>query len=126
MASLLTTTYEKKKNNRSLTHKTMNQKKVYVVTEVSDTHPFTQATQAAATERKFTRLPNPEIPNDEYSLVSSYCINRPNMTRQDWVELAIIEKLHNDGLISDEHFQVRRNEIINRPPRGHRKGTKNK
>jgi len=48
------------------------------------------------------------------------------MTRVDWMELAIIEKLHNDKMITDEHFNSRRNEICNRPLRGQRKNTKNK
>ncbi len=74
---------------------------------------------------KFTRLPNPQIPLAEYNLVSMYCSQFPNMTRQDFVELAIIEKLHVDGNMSDEDFNKRHEEIRSRPPRGQRKGTKN-
>ena len=73
---------------------------------------------------RFMRLPNPQIPLQEYNLVSSYCAQFANMTRQDFVELAIIEKLHNDGGMSQEDFNARYEEIRNRPPRGQRKGTK--
>ena len=73
---------------------------------------------------RFMRLPNPQIPIDEYSLVSRYCEQFSNMTRQDFVELAIIEKLHTDGGMSQEDFNRRYEEIRNRPPRGQRKGTK--
>lgn len=73
---------------------------------------------------RFMRLPNPQIPLQEYNLVSRYCEQFANMTRQDFVELAIIEKLHNDGQMTDDDFTVRQNEIQNRPPRGQRKGTK--
>lgn len=74
---------------------------------------------------KFMRLPNPQIPLAEYNLVSQYCSRFPNMTRQDFVELAIIEKLHNDAAMSTEDFDKRHEEIRNRPPRGRRKGTRN-
>lgn len=74
---------------------------------------------------RFMRLPNPQIPLQEYNLVSSYCAQFANMTRQDFVELAIIEKLHSDGGMSQEDFNRRYEEIRNRPPRGQRKGTKN-
>lgn len=70
------------------------------------------------------RLPNPQIPINEYNLISTYCASRYNMTRQDWLELAIIEKLHKDYLLSDEEYNARNAEIINRPPRGQRKGMK--
>lgn len=73
---------------------------------------------------RFMRLPNPQIPLQEYNLVSSYCAQFANMTRQDFVELAIIEKLHSDGGMSQEDFNRRYEEIRNRPPRGQRKGTK--
>lgn len=73
---------------------------------------------------KFMRLPNPQIPLEEYNLVSLYCSSLPNMTRQDFVELAIVEKLHNLGRLTDEEFCARQTEIRNRPPRGQRKGTK--
>ena len=73
---------------------------------------------------KFMRLPNPQIPLNEYNLVSLYCSSLPNMTRQDFVELAIVEKLHALGRLSDEEFTARQTEIRNRPPRGQRKGTK--
>lgn len=74
---------------------------------------------------RFMRLPNPQLPINIYNLVSNYCNSFSNMTRQDFVELAIIEKLHNDSLMPDEEFITRRDEIRNRPPRGHRKNTKN-
>lgn len=70
------------------------------------------------------RLPNPPIPVREYNLATQYCYRFDNMTRQDWVEIAIIEKLHNDGQMPDEEFNARYQEIKNRPPRGQRKGTK--
>lgn len=73
---------------------------------------------------RFMRLPNPQIPLSEYNLVSSYCAQFANMTRQDFVELAIIEKLHGDGGMSGEEFNRRYEEIRNRPPRGQRKGIK--
>lgn len=73
---------------------------------------------------KFMRLSNPQIPLDEYNLVSIYCTSLPNMTRQDFVELAIVEKLHSLGQITDEQLEARQTEIHNRPPRGQRKGTK--
>lgn len=73
---------------------------------------------------RFMRLPNPKIPLQEYNLVSNYCNSFANMTRQDFVELAIIEKLYSDGGMSQEDFNRRYEEIRNRPPRGQRKGTK--
>ena len=73
---------------------------------------------------RMTHLPNPWISAREYNLASQYCYQHTNMTRQDFVELAIIEKLHNEGLIPDEEFAKRRDEIRNRPPRGMRKNTK--
>ena len=73
---------------------------------------------------RFMRLPNPKIPLAEYNKVSNYCNSFANMTRQDFVELAIIEKLHNDKEMSDDDFNTRYEEIRNRPARGHRKGTK--
>ncbi len=73
---------------------------------------------------KFTRLPNPQIPYAEYNLVTRYCEQFPNMTRQDFVELAIIEKLHADAGMTDEDFKTRYEEIRSRPTRGQRKGTK--
>lgn len=73
---------------------------------------------------RFMRLPNPQIPVREYNLVSEYCNSFNNMTRQDFVELAIIEKLHRDGKMPDNEFQTRQKTIRNRPPRGQRKGTK--
>ena len=71
------------------------------------------------------RLPNPQIPITEYNLVTRYCEQFSNMTRQDFVELAIIEKLWQEKLMSDEDFERRKTGICARPPRGHRKGTKN-
>ena len=74
---------------------------------------------------RYMRLPNPQIPVREYNLVSQYCNTFTNMTRQDFVELAILEKLHNDQQIPDDEFEARKNEIRNRPTRGQRKNTKN-
>jgi len=76
-------------------------------------------------EQRFMRLPNPQIPITEYNLVTRYCEQFSNMTRQDFVELAIIEKLWQEKLMSDEDFEQRKAAICARPPRGHRKGTKN-
>lgn len=73
---------------------------------------------------RFMRLPNPQIPMQEYNLVSSFITQFANMTRQDFVELAIIEKLHNEGCMTDEDFSRRHEEIRNRPTRGQRKGMK--
>ena len=84
-----------------------------------------RTTGAIVAEQRFMRLPNPQIPLTEYNLVSNYCSSFTNMTRQDFVELAIIEKLHNDGGMSQEDFNRRYEEIRNRLPRGQRKGTKN-
>lgn len=86
-----------------------------------------QPTQQQPTaEQRYMRLSNPQIPITEYNLVTRYCEQFPNMTRQDFVELAIIEKLHTDGGLSQEDFNARYDEIRNRLPRGHRKGTKSK
>ena len=73
---------------------------------------------------RFMRLPNPQIPLSEYNLVSNYCTQFANMTRQDFVELAIIEKLYNNDMMTDEDFNTRYEEIRNRLPRGQRKGTR--
>ena len=73
---------------------------------------------------EYMRLPNPPIPTDEYLMVSQYVLTTPNMTRQDWMELAVVEKLHRDGLMSDDRFRRRHAEITSRPKRGLRKGTK--
>lgn len=73
---------------------------------------------------EYMRLPNPPIPTDEYLMVSQYVLTTPNMTRQDWMELAVVEKLHRDGLMSDDRFRLRHAEITSRPKRGLRKGTK--
>lgn len=73
---------------------------------------------------RFMRLPNPQIPLDEYNLVSYYCAQFANMTRQDFVELSIIEKLHAVGCMTQDDFNRRYEEIRNRPPRGQRKGMK--
>ena len=80
--------------------------------------------ESAAEEERFMRLPNPKIPLTEYNLVSNYCNSLPNMTRQDFVELAILEKLYKDCGLPKAQFDKRYKEIRNRPPRGHRKGTK--
>lgn len=73
---------------------------------------------------RMVRLPNPQIPVREYNLVSQYCSTYTNMTRQDFVELAILEKLHNDGQMPDDEFNTRHAEVRSRPSRGQRKGTK--
>ena len=73
---------------------------------------------------RYARLPNPQIPVTEVGLVEDYCRKFDNMTKQDFVELAIIEKLHNDCGMSQEDFDARYKEITSRLPRGHRKGTK--
>lgn len=73
---------------------------------------------------RFMRLPNPQIPIAEYNLVTRYCEGFDNMTRQDFVELSIVEKLHKESLMPDEDFESRMAEIRGRLPRGHRKGTK--
>ena len=75
---------------------------------------------------RMTHLPNPPIPVGVYNLVTQYCYKFDNMTRMDWMELAIIEKLHRDGLMLDDEFNARHAEITSRPPRGRRKGTKTK
>lgn len=80
--------------------------------------------QPAQVSERLTHLPNPWISMREYNLASNYCNTFDNMTRMDWMELAIIEKLHRDGLLPEEEFQARRAEITTRPPRGLRKNTK--
>lgn len=77
-----------------------------------------------ASTQRTTRLPNPEIPFYEYQLIGQYRNSIPNMTNQDWAELAYVEKLYHDKMISDDYFEKRITEIRNRPPRGQRKGTK--
>ena len=71
-----------------------------------------------------THLPNPAISVRYYNLATQYCYQHDNMTRLDWMEMAILEKLHRDGLIPDDEFTARSEEIRNRPPRGMRKNTK--
>ncbi len=91
------------------------------------TIPTTESTspqQPAPVSERLTHLPNPWISMREYNLASNYCNAFDNMTRMDWMELAIIEKLHRDGLLPEEEFQARRAEITARPPRGLRKNTK--
>ena len=73
---------------------------------------------------RYARLPNPQMPVSEINLVEQYCRQFDNMTKQDFVELAIIEKLHSDGDMTQEDFNKRYDEIRNRPARGHRKGIK--
>lgn len=102
-------------------------KKVYVVTEMTGTVNGDQVDKPSKGYALPTtkRLPNPAIPFEEYRIVCDYCTKQPNMARTDWMELAIIEKLHNDHLISGEYFDRRKKEIISRPPIGYRKNTKN-
>jgi len=85
-------------------------------------HPIVEVEAGQEDAVRYMRLPNPQIPLSEYNLVSAYCNSLTNMTRQDWVELAIIEKLHRDNQITDDEFDARRFEIRNRPRRGQRKG----
>ena len=99
-------------------------KKVYVVTEITNANQPAEQPTIEKGLPKYTRLPNPAIPYDEYKLVNTYVIEHPNMTRTDWMELAIVEKIHNDGLMSDWQYAKRCSEINSRPPRGQRKGTK--
>lgn len=84
----------------------------------------TVAPTANGDVQRYMRLPNPQIPIAEYNLVTRYCEQFSNMTRQDFVEMAIIEKLHAEGLLAEEDYAFRSNEIRSRPPRGHRKGMK--
>jgi hypothetical protein len=88
------------------------------------TSPSSPAQQPTATKERYTHLANPWISMREYNLASNYCNSFDNMTRMDWMELAIIEKLHNDGLMPDDEFNARHTEITSRPPRGLRKNTK--
>ena len=74
--------------------------------------------------QRMTHLPNPAISVRDYNLATQYCYQHDNMTRMDWMEMAIIEKLHRDGLIPDDEFSARSEEIRSRPPRGMRKNTK--
>lgn len=104
--------------------KSKENKKVYVVTEITNANQPVEQPTIENGLPKYTRLPNPAIPYDEYKLVNTYVIEHPNMTRTDWMELAIVEKIHNDGLMSDWKYAKRCSEINSRPPRGHRKGTK--
>lgn len=78
----------------------------------------------SADKQRLTHLPNPAISVRYYNLATQYCYQYDNMTRLDWMEMAIIEKLHRDGLIPDDEFTARSEEIRNRPPRGMRKNTK--
>jgi hypothetical protein len=80
--------------------------------------------QPTANSERFTHLANPWISMREYNLASNYCNSFDNMTRMDWMELAIIEKLHRDGQMPDDEFNARHTEITSRPPRGLRKNTK--
>lgn len=82
------------------------------------------AEQEGGEQERYIHLPNPLIPVRYYNLASEYCSRFGNMTRQDWMELAIIEKLFHDGLIKEDEFTERCNEIRTRPPRGQRKNTK--
>lgn len=77
-----------------------------------------------AEQQRMTHLPNPAISVRDYNLATQYCYQHDNMTRLDWMEMAIIEKLHRDGLIPDDEFNARSEEIRQRPPRGMRKNTK--
>lgn len=95
--------------------------KVYIVTEMTDTSKSQEPAGTANERPEKARMPNPALPYDEYLLACHYCENYVNMTRSDWMEMAVVEKLHNDGLLSDARFYERMQEIKNRPPRGRRK-----
>lgn len=84
-----------------------------------------QQTAPVKASNRNKRLPNPSITKREYDLVGAYTRQFDNMTLQDFVELAIIEKLHNDAGYPQTEFNARYEEIRNRLPRGHRKGTIN-
>ena len=91
-----------------------------------------QANEAKAKQQKtankderMTHMPNPSIPVRYYNLATHFCYQHDNMTRMDWMEMAIVNQLKSDGLITDEEQVSRINEIRSRPPRGMRKGTKN-
>lgn len=77
-----------------------------------------------AEAERMTHLPNPAISVRYYNLATQYCYQHDNMTRMDWMELAIAEKLHRDGLIDDDELKAKSEEIRSRPPRGMRKNTK--
>ena len=102
--------------------KQAEEKKTAAATEASAPAPAATPIASVETAVRYMRLPNPQIPLNEYNQVSTYCNQFDNMTRQDWVELAIVEKLSRDGLMPDEDFEKRRTEIRNRPRRGQRKG----
>lgn len=70
------------------------------------------------------RLPSPEIPYYEYQLIGQYRNSFPNMTTQDWAEMAFVEKLYHDKIIPEDYYIARITEIRNRPLRGQRKGMK--
>ena len=93
------------------------------VQPAASAQPASSQLPATVSER-LTHLPNPWISMREYNLASNYCNSFDNMTRMDWMELAIIEKLHRDGLMPDDEFNARHAEITSRPPRGLRKNTK--
>lgn len=99
-------------------------KTTYKVTVETEQGCETSVPAADQKSQRFVRLPNPQIPVNEYNLVTRYYEKFDNMTRQDFVELAIIEKLHKESLMPDEDFNARYDEIRNRPIRGHRKNTK--
>ena len=101
-------------------------KTTYKVTVETDQNTEVSVPVTEQKSQRFVRLPNPQIPLDEYNLVTRYCEKFDNMTRQDFVELAIIEKLHNGGDMTQQDFNRRYDEIRNRPIRGHRRNTKNK
>lgn len=103
----------------------MNQQQTPQQSPSNTTPPNVGDAQQFQEPLRFMRLPNPQIPITEYNLVTRYCESFSNITRQDFVEMAIIEKLHAEGLMPDDDFNARQSEIRNRPPRGHRKGTKN-
>ena len=98
---------------------------IKVTIEQEQVHQTVNKTESLDIQKRYARLPNPAIPISEYNLVTRYCERFPNMTRQDFVELAIIEKLHAGDLLSQEDFGARCNEIRSRLPRGQRKGTRN-
>ncbi|MFW5563367.1 MAG: hypothetical protein ACOCNX_00570 [Prevotella sp.] len=89
-------------------------------------HPTPSTQHPTPETTRYTHLPNPLISVREYNLASQYCSTFDNMTRQDWMELAIIEKLYHDKQMPEEEFKQRQKEIRSRLPRGQRKNTKKK
>lgn len=110
--------------NDAATQKPEAPKQTATKPTATHTPQSSSAQQEGSEQERYIHLPNPLIPVRYYNLASEYCNKFGNMTRQDWMELAIIEKLYHDGLIKEDEFTERCNEIRTRPPRGQRKNTK--